>query len=83
MQTFCILWFKERSMALFLMPGFVGWARLHGRKYMYKARMIASLGDNFLDTFLFSAVLATDEFNLQPMLLSQSFSVKWNLFPVW
>ena len=83
MQTFCIFWLKKSSMALFVMPGFIGWARLHGRKYVDKTRMIAPSRDNFFVMLLFSEVLATDEFNLQPMLLSQPFSVHSNLFPKW
>ena len=43
MQTFSIRWFKESSVALFVMPRLIGWARFHDRKYVDKARMIAPL----------------------------------------
>jgi hypothetical protein len=83
MQTFGLRWFKERVVALFVMPGFIGWARLHGGEYVDQARMISPFRNYFFDSAFFSEVLATDEFNLHPMLLSQPFSVYSNLFPKW
>jgi hypothetical protein len=43
--------------------------------------MIAPFGDYFFDTFVFSKVLAADEFNRQAIFLSQSLCVSPNLFP--
>ena len=63
------------------MPRLVGWARLHGRKYMDKARMIPPFHDYLLDTLLFAEVLAADEFNIQAMFLGQSISINTHLFP--
>ena len=83
MQTFSIRWFEKSSVAFFVVPRLIGWARFHGRKYVDKARMIAPFGDYFFNTLVFSEIVAADEFNLQAIFLSQSLCVSPNLFPKW
>ena len=62
---------KKRLARLFIMPGFKRGTGLHGREDMDQSRMIPALGDDLLETFFFTEILLSDEFDLHPIVPGQ------------
>jgi hypothetical protein len=75
MQALALVRLEKSLMSLFVMPGFVGRARLHGRKNMNQARVIASLLYDPPDTLFFAKVLFADEFDRKTIFLGQPLGI--------
>ncbi len=61
---------------LLVIPRFVRATRLHGRKDMNQARLVAALGYNFFYPLFFAEVLLADEINLQAVFICQTFGIR-------
>lgn len=79
MKAFGISRFQIRLMALLVVPGLVRRARFHGRKDMDQAGVCSALFNDLFNALIFPKVLATDEFDLQTILLGKPIGITADL----
>ena len=71
--------FDIGTVGLLVVPRLIGAARLHRRKHVNQARMIAAILQDFPHPLFLAEVVFSDELDLQPGLGGKSFSVFPNL----
>ena len=72
---------EKRPARLLVMPGFERRTGLQGGEDMDQSRMIATLGDDLLQTFFLTEILLSDKFDLQTIVPSQTLRLETDFFP--
>jgi len=79
MQALARVWLKKSFSGGLIVPRFVGGAPLHGGKDVHQTGMMSTSFQNRLNAVFFSeSIDTTDEFDVEPLLLSDGFSVGTN-----
>ena len=81
METFTLVKFQERFSGCFVVPGFVSITAFHRGENMDQTFCAPCIRNNFLNTVVFAESMEfPDEFNFNPVLLRNFFSILTDLF---
>ena len=80
-QAFAGHCLERCCVSLFVVPGFIGGAQFHCRKYMHKPRMRTSLFYDAVDLVFFTEILFANKIDFQVVVAGDFFGICTDIFP--